>query len=99
MTRKSPRSRKGDYEVGYGRPPKATRFKPGQSGYPRGRPRKSKNGKTLLKQELNEVVFVNEGGRHRRMSKRQPYFKTLVNHARNDPRYAALLLRNTDQKA
>ena len=23
-----------DYEVGYGRPPKATRFKPGQSGNP-----------------------------------------------------------------
>jgi hypothetical protein len=97
MTRKSPRSRKGDYEVGYGRPPKATRFKPGQSGYPKGRPRQSKNGKTLLQQELNEVVFVNEGGRHRRMSKRQAYFKTLVNRALKDPRYAALLMKTMEQ--
>lgn len=29
-----------DYEVGYGKPPKENRFKPGQSGNPRGRPRK-----------------------------------------------------------
>src|SRR5260370_3182332 len=97
MTRKSPRSRKGDYEVGYGRPPKATRFKPGQSGYPKGRPRQSKNGKTLLQQELNEVVFVNEGGRHRRMSKRQAYFKTMANRALKDPRYAALLMKTMEQ--
>src|SRR5258707_14880894 len=99
MTRKSPRSRKGDYEVGYGRGAKATRFKTGQSGYPRGRPRKSKNGKTLLQQELNEVVFVNDGGRPRRMSKRQASFKTLVNRAPNAPRYAALLMKAMDQYA
>lgn len=29
-----------DYEVGYGKPPKSTRFKKGQSGNPRGRPKK-----------------------------------------------------------
>jgi hypothetical protein len=29
-----------DNEVGYGKPPKENRFKPGQSGNPRGRPRK-----------------------------------------------------------
>lgn len=28
---------KSDYDVGYGRPPKHTQFKPGQSGNPRGR--------------------------------------------------------------
>ncbi|MFY0639358.1 DUF5681 domain-containing protein [Maricaulis maris] len=31
---------KSDYEVGYGKPPKATQFKKGQSGNPRGRPKK-----------------------------------------------------------
>ena len=31
-----------DYEVGYGKPPRHTRFVKGQSGNPRGRPRKSK---------------------------------------------------------
>jgi hypothetical protein len=33
--------RSGDATVGYGRPPTATQFKKGQSGNPRGRPRKS----------------------------------------------------------
>jgi hypothetical protein len=28
------------YRVGYGRPPLATRFKPNQSGNPKGRPRR-----------------------------------------------------------
>lgn len=29
-----------DYEIGYGKPPKSTQFKKGQSGNPRGRPKK-----------------------------------------------------------
>ncbi|MEN0653996.1 MULTISPECIES: DUF5681 domain-containing protein [Hyphobacterium] len=33
-------SSEDDYEVGYGKPPKSTRFKKGQSGNPRGRPKK-----------------------------------------------------------
>lgn len=36
------RSRDKDYKVGYGKPPKHTRFAKGQSGNPRGRPRKRK---------------------------------------------------------
>jgi Family of unknown function (DUF5681) len=34
------------YEVGYGRPPKATRFKPGKSGNPGGRPKGSGKSRT-----------------------------------------------------
>lgn len=33
---------RGNYTVGYGRPPLATRFQPGRSGNPKGRPRKSR---------------------------------------------------------
>jgi Family of unknown function (DUF5681) len=97
MTRKSARSRKGDYEVGYGRPPKATRFKPGRSGNPRGRPRQSQNGRTLLQQELDEVVLVNEGGIPRRMSKRQAFFKTLVNRALKERGSADLLMKTMER--
>ena len=34
--------RKGDYEIGYGKPPKQNRFKPGQSGNPAGSSRKAR---------------------------------------------------------
>jgi len=37
-----PKTRR-DYEVGYGKPPRDTRFKEGQSGNPRGRPPGLKN--------------------------------------------------------
>ena len=33
----------GDYVVGRGRPPVASRFKPGQSGNPKGQPRKGQD--------------------------------------------------------
>ncbi len=44
----------GGYDVGYRKPPKHTRFKPGQSGNPRGRPKGTKNLKTDLIEELGE---------------------------------------------
>ena len=48
-----------DYEIGYGRPPKSTRFKPGQSGNPKGRKKGSKNTYSLLRDILNQKVAVN----------------------------------------
>jgi hypothetical protein len=52
-----------DYEVGYGRPPRHTRFELGRSGNPRGRPGGSKNLSTLLSEALQEPVIVVENGR------------------------------------
>lgn len=46
------------YEVGYKRPPAATRFKPGQSGNPRGRPKRSKGFKTIIRESMLERVLV-----------------------------------------
>jgi hypothetical protein len=72
--------KKGDYEVGYGKPPRNTRFKKGQSGNPRGRAPGVKNLKTLLIDTLNEPVVVTENGGRRTISKRQAIIKQLVNH-------------------
>jgi hypothetical protein len=70
-----------DYEVGYGKPPRHTRFVKGQSGNPRGRPSGTKNFTTLLNEALNETVIVTENGGRRKVSKRQAILTQLVNRS------------------
>jgi hypothetical protein len=48
-----------DYEVGYGKPPKHSQFPKGQSGNPKGRPKKLKNMQELLNEELEKKITVN----------------------------------------
>jgi hypothetical protein len=76
-----PSEKKGDYEVGYGKPPRDTRFPKGRSGNPRGRPPGAKNLKTLLSEALNEPVIVTENGGRRRVTKRQAIITQLVNRS------------------
>jgi hypothetical protein len=58
----------GDYEVGYGKPPAAHRFKPGNKANPRGRKKGSRNRKVVIREVLLEAVTVREGGEIRQMS-------------------------------
>ena len=60
-----------DYEVGYGRPPKHTRFKKGQSGNPKGRPKGSRNFSTDVRETLKEPVSVTKGGKRQTVSTQQ----------------------------
>lgn len=57
-----------DYEVGYGKPPKHSRFKEGQSGNPKGRPKNRRNMSTMLKEILHEKVHVTLNGKRRKVS-------------------------------
>lgn len=59
---------KDDYTVGYGKPPRHTRFQKGQSGNPRGRPKGARGLKADLRAELSERVRVTENGRTRRLT-------------------------------
>jgi Family of unknown function (DUF5681) len=54
-----------DYAIGYGKPPRHTQFKRGQSGNPKGRAKGSKNLATLIMSVLNERVIITENGRRR----------------------------------
>jgi hypothetical protein len=58
----------GDYEVGHGRPPKATQFKPGTSGNPRGRPKEAKTLEDVLYKRFFAKVSVRENGKTRRLT-------------------------------
>lgn len=55
--------------VGYGRPPVVTRFKPGTSGNPKGRPKGSKNLKTLIREAMTASIAIQEGEKTRRVSR------------------------------
>lgn len=85
---------KKDYEVGYGKPPTSTRFKPGQSGNPRGRPKGSKNFATDLEEVLAEPVYLTENGRRRRVTKQRAAIMATINRAiRGEPAAVARVLQ------
>ena len=47
------------YEVGYGKPPRETRFKAGTSGNPNGRPKGSRNLAAIVINESRKKVRIN----------------------------------------
>ena len=88
-----PDQEQGDGQVGYGRPPKTTRFKKGQSGNPKGRPKGSLNVATVLIKTLSEKVVINENGQRKTVTKFEAALKQLVNKALgSDIRALRLLL-------
>jgi uncharacterized protein DUF5681 len=83
-----------DAPVGYKRPPRHTRFRPGQSGNPRGRPKGTRDLATDLAEELSERISVQDGGRRVRVSKQRALLKALVEKALSgDTRAAGIVLQ------
>lgn len=52
-----------NYEVGYAKPPIGTRFKPGRSGNPKGRPKGSKNKPPPIKNRSLQDIIISEAYR------------------------------------
>jgi len=51
-----------DYDVGYRKPPKSSRWRKGQSGNRSGRQKGVRNLKTELTEELGEIINIKEQG-------------------------------------
>ena len=84
------------YKVGYRKPPRASRFKPGQSGNPKGRPKGARNKlptrneerlKKLIIEEAYRPIKVTEGKRQITISMVQAILRSLaMKAARGDHR-------------
>jgi len=89
--------------AGYRNPPEHTRFKIGQSGNPRGRPKGTLNMATVLERTLREKVVINENGKRKTISKLEASIKQLTNKAASGELKAlqllAALVRSAEERA
>ena len=81
------------YEVGYGKPPVNTRFKPGRSGNPGGRPKGTKKGanriagsdeermKEVIREEAYRKILVRDGDRFVEIPTIQAIFRSIALNA------------------
>jgi hypothetical protein len=87
----------GDYRVGKYRPPLESRWKPGQSGNPKGRPKGRKNSVTMLRETLDRKLKVPIDGRVRAVSMRELMLIRLVDAAlKGDVKIISFLLERDD---
>ncbi len=85
-----------EYPIGYKKPPRQTQFKPGQSGNAKGRPKGSKNSKTVFEKELRTPIPVTENGKRKKITKLEAIIKHTVNKAAGgDPKATAVVLNET----
>lgn len=82
------------YQVGYRKPPLHTRFRPGRSGNPRGRPRSAKGLKTIVRESLTQKVAVRTATGEKKISRIEAVLHKLVEQAmKGNPRALAELLK------
>lgn len=89
---------KGEYEVGYGKPPAAHRFKHGNNANPKGRKKGSRSRTIVIRDVLFEPVTVREGGDIRQMPALEAVLKRLLSKALAGDNKATLTIISIAQK-
>jgi len=69
------------YTTGYGKPPKATRFRNGESGNPQGRPKDRPNMATVIQRTLDAKVVIDVDGERREVTMLEAAMMELANKA------------------
>jgi hypothetical protein len=88
-----------EYTVGYKKPPMETRFKKGQSGNPKGRPKASDSTDwdKIVEKELNRIVTVPSTGKRIKMSE-LIVSRQVHKAATGDHRATSFLCKRTERR-
>jgi hypothetical protein len=89
-----PESARGDYDVGYKKPPRHTQFPKGKSGNEAGRPKRALDIRKSLTEMLTEPVGIRIDGKARKVSTLEAGLLTLrTNLLKGDPQAFNTLIR------
>jgi hypothetical protein len=69
------------YKIGYGRPPKHTQWKRGQSGNPEGRPKGAKSFRSYTQEELERRFAIVEDGESKEITIKQALVRVVIKKA------------------
>src|SRR4051794_36439846 len=89
-----------EQQVGYRRPPRETRFRPGQSGNPSGKKRGLRTLAAELQDILNEQITFAENGAVKTMSRQKALASSLVSAAiAGDLRATAIVMSHVSRES
>jgi len=83
------------YTTGYKQPPRHSQFKPGQSGNPHGRPKKTDSIEEVLRRELSTRIGIVTNGKRRRVSMLRAIVKQQLTQAASGNLKATSILFTT----
>ena len=87
-----------DYEIGYGKPPRAHQFKAGNNANPGGRPKGALSMRTIVERTMSEKITAKIGGKLVRMTKGEALMQRLMERGINGDLGAARALLQMAQK-
>ncbi|MBO6514869.1 MAG: hypothetical protein JJ974_12980, partial [Phycisphaerales bacterium] len=83
--------------IGYGNPPRHSRFQKGQSGNPKGRPKGSRNISKLVERALRKPITITEAGERRTLSRAEAIATRLISDALSGKHQAQKLVIEMDR--